>query len=200
MGRMVVTPGGSPHWVDEGRRYRRHERYGRMKNGEDRVLEDPKKEKEIRSEVEDALIDKFYDSDKYTDEQKDKIKNTIKAQAKTFSKAILKQAEEDIEIDENSITEGMEDEEISKMFYRKLKDKALSLAEEKYFISSNFDIERAIRTEREVLEKINNGELTRSQAKDLLGRPMLFESRDGRHSQFLQEILEERLNNEGLER
>ena len=36
----------------------------------------------------------------------------------------------------------MDDEEFSKMFYKKLKDQALLLAEEKYFISSNFDIER----------------------------------------------------------
>ena len=48
MGRMVVTPGGSPHWVDEGRRYKQFGKNGKM-NGMRK--EKKQKMKEIEENV-----------------------------------------------------------------------------------------------------------------------------------------------------
>lgn len=195
MGRMVVQPGSAPQWIGSnryGRRFRRG-----LNREVPQEIYDKKKEKIAQKEIEKILEEKFFESEQYTEQQKAKIKNTIKAQIKYYSEAIIKQAEDDLNIDFNE--ENPNYENLRELYYQELTNKAIQIAAKEFDISETFDIEEAIKKEKKVLEKVRAGEITKEEAKTILSKPTIFESRNNRYIRYINQAIH-RNSDGGMER
>lgn len=175
MGRMIVQPESAPQWIG-GHGYGRH--FGR-KNYNSKTpdeIYDKKKEKDVEKEIEKILDEKFKNSEQYTKQQKAQIKNTIKVGIKLSTHEILSQAIDEVNRDLD-IENGNFDS-LKQMYYAELSERARKIAIQEYDLSESFDIKEAIRREKEIDEKLRAGDITIEQAKKMLGKPILFESRN----------------------
>lgn len=174
--RYTVLPLQAPHLEGNnsgfGRRFGRNFRGGKGYKSE--YPQDKQKENKIKEDVEQVLLNKFENTNQWTEGQKKGIKNTLKAQVGVYADMILEQAEEECYNTLPDIDESISAEEEQKFFYKKLYDIAIDIAEKKFDIDQEFDIEEAINREKSVLEKIQKGELTPYAAKSYLEEPLLY--------------------------
>lgn len=182
--RYAVLPLQAPHLEGDGRGFGRGYRGGR--GYQRKYPQDKQKENSIKKDVEQVLLDKFENSDQWTEEQKKGIKNTLKAQVKVYADMILEQAEEECYSKLLKSDESISVEEQQKVFYKKLYSIAMDIAEKQFEIDEDFDIEEAIKRERNVLKKVQNGELTRNKAISYLEEPLLFKGEiDNKYKQYV---------------
>lgn len=173
--RYAVLPLQAPHLEGNSRGFGKGFRGYRGSRGyKGKYPQDKQKENRIKEDVENVLLDKFETTNQWTKEQKEGMKNTLKAQASVYADMILEQAESECYKTLPKEDESISVDEEQGIFYEKLHNTAIDIAERQFEIDKDFDIEEAIKREKSLLSKVQNGEMTSYEARSYLEEPLLY--------------------------
>lgn len=121
-------------------------------------------EDEIKKKIEGILKRKIEESKFWSEEQLEQAKNIVENQTKTavdyiYDKAQKRLGEENENKNENK-------------YFKKLKKKAVEIAENEAQVNPNFDMEVAIKKEQEIKEKVERGKITPEEALKAYSEPI----------------------------
>ena len=215
IGRMRVEPGSAPVWEGGDTNPHRRNLLSRMLNKRlmgknylgDRLINMPEMVEEeisedIRKEVEVKIIQKFLVDRRYTDRDKQRVQMTIVAQAGVQAGIIFKEACKRVGEDANlqSELEGMDDKKVAQIFFDEVLKEALTIVDNEFEIQPDLDIEALARREAEVKQKIEKGEMTQEEAKEILKEPIIEKDRETEEEKAYEEKAYEKERNEQKER
>ena len=205
IGRMRVEPGSTPTWEDGRHRHRGHrgfhrggyrglEKYGRnsFANNETNMLTPEEKsfQEEVRINIEEILLLKFKKMNEFSEIEKKGIQMTIMAQIKGHSKVIFEEAcyrvENNKKLQEEM--ESMTEEQIEEILMEKISKEAKDIALDEFEFDCNIDINQFMKREKQVKDRIENGELTIEEAYKILKEPIIVENEELSNSQKYEEI------------
>lgn len=215
IGRMRVEPGSAPVWEGGDTNPHRRNLLSRMLNKRlmgknylgDRLINMPEMVEEeisedIRKEVEVKIIQKFLVDRRYTDRDKQRVQMTIVAQAGVQAGIIFKEACKRVGEDANlqSELEGMDDKKVAQIFFDEVLKEALTIVDNEFEIQPELDIEALARREAEVKQKIEKGEMTQEEAKEILKEPIIEKDRETEEEKAYEEKAYEKERKEQKER
>lgn len=215
IGRMRVEPGSAPVWEGGDTNPHRRNLLSRMLNKRlmgknylgDRLINMPEMVEEeisedIRKEVEVKIIQKFLVDRRYTDRDKQRVQMTIVAQAGVQAGIIFKEACKRVGEDANlqSELEGMDDKKVAQIFFDEVLKEALTIVDNEFEIQPDLDIEALARREAEVKQKIEKGEMTQEEAKEILKEPIIEKDRETEEEKAYEEKAYEKERKEQKER
>lgn len=215
IGRMRVEPGSAPVWEGGDTNPHRRNLLSRMLNKRlmgknylgDRLINMPEMVEEeisedIRKEVEVKIIQKFLVDRRYTDRDKQRVQMTIVAQAGVQAGIIFKEACKRVGEDANlqSELEGMDDKKVAQIFFDEVLKEALIIVDNEFEIQPDLDIEALARREAEVKQKIEKGEMTQEEAKEILKEPIIEKDRETEEEKAYEEKAYEKERKEQKER
>lgn len=215
IGRMRVEPGSAPVWEGGDTNPHRRNMLSRMLNKRlmgknylgDRLINMPEMVEEeisedIRKEVEVKIIQKFLVDRRYTDRDKQRVQMTIVAQAGVQAGIIFKEACKRVGEDANlqSELEGMDDKKVAQIFFDEVLKEALTIVDNEFEIQPDLDIEALARREAEVKQKIEKGEMTQEEAKEILKEPIIEKDRETEEEKAYEEKAYEKERKEQKER
>ena len=212
---MRVEPGSAPVWEGGDTNPHRRNLLSRMLNKRlmgknylgDRLINMPEMVEEeisedIRKEVEVKIIQKFLVDRRYTDRDKQRVQMTIVAQAGVQAGIIFKEACKRVGEDANlqSELEGMDDKKVAQIFFDEVLKEALTIVDNEFEIQPDLDIEALARREAEVKQKIEKGEMTQEEAKEILKEPIIEKDRETEEEKAYEEKAYEKERKEQKER
>ena len=215
IGRMRVEPGSAPVWEGGDTNPHRRNLLSRMLNKRlmgknylgDRLINMPEMVEEeisedIRKEVEVKIIQKFLVDRRYTDRDKQRVQMTIVPQAGVQAGIIFKEACKRVGEDANlqSELEGMDDKKVAQIFFDEVLKEALTIVDNEFEIQPDLDIEALARREAEVKQKIEKGEMTQEEAKEILKEPIIEKDRETEEEKAYEEKAYEKERKEQKER
>lgn len=118
-------------------------------------------EDEIKKKIEKILRRKIEKSEFWSEEQLEQAKNIVENQTKVAADYIYDMAKR-----------RLNDDKKENKYFKKLEKKAIEIAENEAQVNPNFDIEVAIKREKEIKEKVEKGELTPEEALKAYSEPI----------------------------
>lgn len=118
-------------------------------------------EDEIKKKIEEILRRKIEESEFWSEEQLEQAKNIVENQTKVATDYIYDMAQRRLNEDKKG-----------NKYFKKLEKKAIEIAENEAQVNPNFDIEAAIKREKEIKEKVEKGELTPEEALKAYSEPI----------------------------
>ena len=127
---------------------------------------------------------------------------TIVPQAGVQAGIIFKEACKRVGEDANlqSELEGMDDKKVAQIFFDEVLKEALTIVDNEFEIQPDLDIEALARREAEVKQKIEKGEMTQEEAKEILKEPIIEKDRETEEEKAYEEKAYEKERKEQKER
>ena len=186
IGRMRVEPGSAPVW--EGgdqkqgkrglfsRRYQRGLRNSMLGGNSFNIPDEIEEEnnRNVLTQIERSILEKFKNEKMFTQAQKASIYMTMVAQTETHAKLIFREAchRVSMSMDKEQEMEGMSETQIARIYYEEVLEEALGIVENEFEFPKGLNIEAFAKREKEVKEKLDKGEITEEEAKDILREPI----------------------------
>lgn len=207
LGRMRVEPGQSPVWEEKNRNP--HGRWGSGRFGRrfgmyggdylgNRDINMPMEmqaemHKNIQRKIEESLLNKFQKSPSYTNLEKQSIQMTVMAQVKVHAKVIFEEASDRVKrnVALQRDAEHMTEDELIDAYYSEIENEAANIVLNEFDFQEHMDIQKFAQREKQVKEKLKNGEITLEEAYERLKEPIIIdEEREEENSQKYEEIYE----------
>lgn len=121
-------------------------------------------EDEIKKKIEGILKRKIEESKFWSEEQLEQAKNIVENQTKMAVDYIYDKAQKRLGEENETKNENK--------YFKKLKKKAVEIAENEAQVNPNFDMEVAIKKEQEIKEKVERGKITPEEALKAYSEPI----------------------------
>ena len=121
-------------------------------------------EDEIKKKIEGILKRKIEESKFWSEEQLEQAKNIVENQTKMAVDYIYDKAQKRLGEENETKNENK--------YFKKLKKKAVEIAENEAQVNPNFDMEVAIKKEQEIKEKVEKGEIIPEEALKAYSEPI----------------------------
>lgn len=130
-----------------------------------------------RLRVEEILLMKFRKTNVFSEAEKQGVQMTIMAQIKVHTKVIFEEARYRVANDRTlqAEMEKMTDAQIGELFMAEVEKEAERIAMDEFEFERNIDVERFMKREKEVKDRIEKGELTTEEAYEILREPIVVE-------------------------
>ena len=207
LGRMRVEPGQSPVWEEKNRNP--HGRWGTGRFGRrfgmyggdyvgNRDINMPMEmqaemHENIQRKIEESLLNKFQKSPSYTNLEKQSIQMTVMAQVKVHAKVIFEEASDRVKrnVALQRDAEHMTEDELIDAYYSEIENEAANIVLNEFDFPEHMDIEKFAQREKQVKEKLKNGEITLEEAYERLKEPIIIhKEREEENFQKYEEIYE----------
>lgn len=207
LGRMRVEPGQSPVWEEKNRNP--HGRWGTGRFGRrfgmyggdyvgNRDINMPMEmqaemHQNIQRKIEESLLQKFQKSPSYTNLEKQSIQMTVRVQVKVHAKVIFEEASDRVKrnVALQRDAEHMTEDELIDAYYSEIENEAANIVLNEFDFPDHMDIEKFAQREKQVKEKLKNGEITLEEAYERLKEPIVINKERGEeNSQKYEEIYE----------